>query len=70
MRHRALRTATAAVSVVAIATLPVLPASAAESIDVPSVTSDNVQLVDSVPKPGGDRGSLLAVSPVLLRVHR
>ncbi len=63
MRHRALRTATAAVSVVALATLPVLPASAAESIDVPIVTSDNVELVDNVPKPGAIAGVFSPSAP-------
>jgi len=63
MRHRALRTATAAVSVVALATLPVLPASAAKSIDVPIVTSDNVELVDSVPKPGAIAGVFSPSAP-------
>ncbi len=73
--HLTLRSVTAAVAVVALATLPTLPASAhddkvrmpevrsVEGIDVPIATSDNVKLVDSVPRPGAISGVFSPSAP-------
>ena len=74
----ATRTLTALVAAAALATLPALPAAAHDSdrdrlkqmsqlsgagVNVPFATSDNVQLVDSVPKPGAISGVFSPSAP-------